>query len=106
MAMVFATQGLMTVASRIVLAFARDQGFGPLSKSLREVHPTLKVPVWYISFVSAWTVIFGLICQSITARVWMFHQTLIDCRSWILCGAQRDPFRVGRIHADQLHCTQ
>ncbi|RSH85658.1 hypothetical protein EHS25_003798 [Saitozyma podzolica] len=61
MAMVFATQGLMTVASRIVLPFARDQGFGPLSKSLREVHPTLKVPVWSISFVSAWTVIFGLI---------------------------------------------
>jgi hypothetical protein len=65
--------------------------------------PRFRSPV---SFVSAWTVIFGLICQSITARVWMFHQTLIDCRSWILCGAQRDPFRVGRIHADQLHCTQ
>lgn len=64
LAMAFATQGLMTVASRMVMSFARDRGMGPISGKLGAVHPTLKVPLWSVVFTAAWTVVFGLICES------------------------------------------
>lgn len=62
MAMAFATQGLMTVASRIVMSFARDRGLGPLSGHLGAVHAKLLVPFWAVLFTAAWTIAFGLIC--------------------------------------------
>jgi hypothetical protein len=42
-AMAFATQGLMTVASRIVMSTARDGLYGPVSPHLARVHPRLAV---------------------------------------------------------------
>jgi hypothetical protein len=42
-AMAFATQGLMTVASRIVMSTARDGLYGPISPHLARVHPRLAV---------------------------------------------------------------
>jgi len=60
-AMAFATQGLLTVASRLVRAFARDRGLAQASTLLVKVHPTLKVPFWSVLFCSIWTIIFGLI---------------------------------------------
>lgn len=42
-AMAFATQGLMTVASRIVMSTARDGLYGPASPHLARVHPRLAV---------------------------------------------------------------
>lgn len=60
-AMLFAGQGLTTVASRLLLTFARDRGLGPLSPYLATVHSTLKVPVWCVVFVSAWVTVFGMI---------------------------------------------
>ena len=42
-AMAFATQGLMTVASRIVMSTARDGLYGPVSPQLARVHPRLAV---------------------------------------------------------------
>lgn len=54
--MCFATQGLMTAASRMVLSFARDRGFGRLSEPLSRVHPTIKAPVWAVVFTSVWVV--------------------------------------------------
>jgi len=41
--MAFATQGLMTVASRIVMSTARDGLYGPASPHLARVHPRLAV---------------------------------------------------------------
>jgi len=79
-AMAFATQGLMTVASRIVMSTARDGLYGPVSPHLARVHPRLavstmstrggrvadktQVPVWSLIFVAVWIVVFGLICES------------------------------------------
>jgi hypothetical protein len=60
-AMAFAGQGITTVASRMVLTFMRDRGLGVLSSSLSPVHPTLKVPVRCVVFVSAWVTVFGLV---------------------------------------------
>lgn len=51
-AMLFAAQGLTTVSSRLLLAFARDRGLGPLSPLLTRIHHTLKVPLYAILFVS------------------------------------------------------
>ena len=65
LAMAFATQGLMTIASRMVMTLARDQGVGHLSPWLGYVSPKLEVPTWSIVFTSVWVVIFGLICQCI-----------------------------------------
>ncbi|WWD19402.1 hypothetical protein CI109_103862 [Kwoniella shandongensis] len=62
-AMAFATQGLMTVASRIVMSTARDGLYGPLSPHLARVHPRLAVPHWSLVFVAIWITIFGLICD-------------------------------------------
>lgn len=59
--MLFAAQGLTTVASRMLLSFVRDRGLGKLSRPLEPVHPKLKVPVWCILFVSGWVGCFGLI---------------------------------------------
>ncbi|KAI5480288.1 glycoside hydrolase family 16 protein [Pseudohyphozyma bogoriensis] len=56
-----ACQGLMTVSSRMTMAFARDRGFGHLSPYLSRVHPGLQVPVWSVLFTATWTAIFGLI---------------------------------------------
>lgn len=61
--MVFMTQGIMTIASRMVWTFARDRGLGHLSPALAPVHPTLKVPVWSVVFVLVWCVVLGLICE-------------------------------------------
>ncbi|ORX37439.1 amino acid permease [Kockovaella imperatae] len=61
-AMAFATQGLMTVASRMVMTLARDQGVGHLSPWLSHVSPRLEVPTWSIIFTTIWVIIFGLIC--------------------------------------------
>lgn len=47
-AMLFASQGLITVSSRLLLRFARDRGLGALSPLLSATHPTLKVPVFAI----------------------------------------------------------
>ena len=63
LAMAFATEGLMTIASRMVMTFARDRGFAMLSIPLGRVHPRLQVPHWSIVFTAAWTVVFGLICM-------------------------------------------
>lgn len=60
----FATQGLMTVASRMTRAFARDRGFGHLSQKLQHINPQFKVPAWALIWVSVWTIIFGCICGS------------------------------------------
>jgi amino acid transporter len=54
-------QAVTTVASRMVLSFARDRGFGPASPALMPVHAKLRVPVYSIVFVTAWAIIFGLI---------------------------------------------
>jgi hypothetical protein len=43
LAMAFATQGLMTVASRIVMSTARDGLYGSVSPHLARVHPRLAV---------------------------------------------------------------
>jgi choline transport protein len=59
--MAFATQGLMTIASRMTMAVARDRLFGRISEPFTRIHPVLKVPVWAIAFVSGWVVVFGLI---------------------------------------------
>ncbi|TXT04786.1 hypothetical protein VHUM_04054 [Vanrija humicola] len=59
--MVFMTQGIMTIASRMVWTFARDRGLGHLSPALAPVHPRLKVPVWSVVFVLVWCVVLGLI---------------------------------------------
>ncbi|KAK8847719.1 hypothetical protein IAR55_005578 [Kwoniella newhampshirensis] len=59
-AMAFATQGLMTVASRIVMSTARDGLYGPLSPHLARVHPRLAVPHWSLVFVAIWIIIFDL----------------------------------------------
>lgn len=59
--MAFATQGLMTIASRMTMAVSRDRLMGAVSRPLTHVHPVLKVPVWSIVFVTVWVVIFGLI---------------------------------------------
>jgi hypothetical protein len=45
LAMAFATQGLMTVASRIVMSTARDGLYGPVSPHLARVHPRLAVSI-------------------------------------------------------------
>jgi amino acid transporter len=47
-AMLFASQGLITVSSRLLLRCARDRGLGALSPPLATTHPTLKVPVYAI----------------------------------------------------------
>jgi len=61
LSMAFATQGLMTIASRMTMAVARDRLFGRISTPFTKIHPTLKVPTWSILFVSGWVVVFGLI---------------------------------------------
>lgn len=66
-AMVLAGQGILTVSSRLLLTFARDGGLGPLSPLIAGVHPSLKVPVWCIVFVSVWVTAFGLISESLPA---------------------------------------
>lgn len=59
--MFLALQAVNTVSSRMVMSFARDRGFGPLSPYLARVHPTLKVPAESVIFVTSWVLIFGLI---------------------------------------------
>lgn len=51
----------MTGGTRMVHAFARDRGFGPLSAALARVHPTLKSPVWSVAFTSGWVAVFACI---------------------------------------------
>lgn len=60
-AMAFTTQGLMTVASRMTMAVARDGLFGRISRPFTTIHPRLKVPVWSICLVAGFVVVFGLI---------------------------------------------
>ncbi|WOO84842.1 Choline transport protein [Vanrija pseudolonga] len=61
LAMVYATQGIMTIASRMVFTFSRDHGFGRLSPLLAPVHPKLMVPVWCLVFVCVADCILGFI---------------------------------------------
>ncbi|BEI82865.1 hypothetical protein CcaverHIS002_0307330 [Cutaneotrichosporon cavernicola] len=51
-AMLFASQGLITVSSRLVLRFARDRGLGALSSPLSTIHPALNVPLFAILAVT------------------------------------------------------
>lgn len=62
-AMFVCIQCVCTVSSRMIMSFARDGGLGYASRFLSPVHPTLKVPIWSIVFVSVWVMIFGLICE-------------------------------------------
>lgn len=62
-AMFTCIQAVNTVASRMLLSFARDHGLGRISPFLSPVHPRLMVPVWCIAFVTGWVVVFGLICE-------------------------------------------
>ncbi len=59
--MFMAVQAVNTVSSRMVMSFARDRGFGPLSSYLSPVHPKLMVPAWSIIFVTSWVFVFGFI---------------------------------------------
>lgn len=59
--MLFAGQGLTTIASRMVWSFARDRGMGPASPWLGAVHPTFKSPLWSVVFVAFWILAFGCI---------------------------------------------
>jgi len=61
MAFIFVQQVLITIASRMLLSISRDRAMGHMSRMLAPVHPTLKVPVPSIIFVTAWVVVFGLI---------------------------------------------
>jgi len=61
LAMFFATQGLLMIASRVCFSLARDRLFGPTSRPLSRVSPTWKVPTWALAFAACWIVIFGLI---------------------------------------------
>ena len=70
--MAFATQGLMTIASRMVMTLARDQGVGHLSPWLGQVSPRFEVPTWSVVFTTVWVIIFGLICESVVAPVAKF----------------------------------
>lgn len=83
-AMAFATQGLLTVASRVTMSFARDRGFGAASRFLTPVSDRLKVPVWSVIFVSVWTVIFGLICELDRQRVLPGLASFADATLWLL----------------------
>lgn len=61
LSMFFCIQAVNTVASRMVMAFSRDRGVGPLSRFLAPVHPTLKVPLMSNAFITGWVVIFGCV---------------------------------------------
>ncbi|BEI87161.1 hypothetical protein CcaverHIS002_0705070 [Cutaneotrichosporon cavernicola] len=61
LSMFLAVQAVNTVSSRMVMSFARDRGFGPLSSYLAPIHPKLMVPAWSVIFVTAWVFVFGLI---------------------------------------------
>jgi len=69
MSSVLAGQGVTTIASRMVLSFARDRGLGHMSGVLSRVHPYFKAPVWCVAFVGFWIVVFGCICKYLRERV-------------------------------------
>ncbi|KAL1409283.1 hypothetical protein Q8F55_006116 [Vanrija albida] len=60
-AQIFAGQGLTTIASRMVLSFARDRGLGHISPYVGHVHVGLNSPVNAITFVCIWIVVLGCI---------------------------------------------
>ncbi|KAL1412429.1 hypothetical protein Q8F55_000174 [Vanrija albida] len=60
-AVVFMTQGVVTVASRMCWTFSRDRGLGHVSPFLAPVHPTLLVPVGSLIFVLCVSVVIGCI---------------------------------------------
>ncbi|TXT08722.1 hypothetical protein VHUM_02850 [Vanrija humicola] len=61
LAMFLSIQAINTVSSRMVMSFARDRGLGHLSRFLAPVHPTLRVPLWSVTFVTVGVVVISLI---------------------------------------------
>ncbi|KDQ09184.1 hypothetical protein BOTBODRAFT_58830 [Botryobasidium botryosum FD-172 SS1] len=56
----FTTQAILTTASRMVYAFARDGGL-PFSRQLAVVNKKYKVPIAALLFCTVWVIIFGCI---------------------------------------------
>ncbi|KAL1406007.1 hypothetical protein Q8F55_007690 [Vanrija albida] len=61
LAMTLSIQAVNTVSSRMVMSFARDRGLGHLSRFVAPIHPTLRVPLWAVAFVTLWVVVISLI---------------------------------------------
>lgn len=61
LSMFFCIQAVNTVASRMVMAFSRDRGVGPISRFLSPVHPKLMVPLNANAFITGWVIIFGCV---------------------------------------------
>ncbi|KAL7268833.1 hypothetical protein RUND412_008523 [Rhizina undulata] len=58
--LVFATTGIMTTASRMVYAFARDNGL-PFSPQLSKIHPTLSTPLNALILTTTSVLLIGLL---------------------------------------------
>lgn len=62
-AMFFCTQSVLTISSRMVMSFARDGGLAQVSRYISPVSARLNVPFNSLVFVTAWVVMFALICK-------------------------------------------